>query len=57
MLSGPARTRIVATELFHKLLIAVYEPDTALDLGFRGEAFSALAGNLESTIGRCVWFS
>jgi hypothetical protein len=57
MPSGAARTWIVAPELFDELLLAVYEPDTAFDLRFRREAFPALAGDLESTVGRCVWFS
>jgi hypothetical protein len=57
MPSGAARTWIVAPEFFDKLLLAVREPDTALDLRFRREAFPALAGDLESTLGRYVWFS
>ena len=57
MPAGSARTWIVATELFDELLIAVHEPETASDLRLGREAFSTLAGDLESTVGRCVWFS
>jgi hypothetical protein len=57
MSSGSARTRIIATELFHEFLIAVHEPETAFDLRLGWEAVSTLAGDLKSTVGRCVWFS
>jgi hypothetical protein len=57
MPSGSARTWIVAPELFDDLFLAVHEPGTAFDLRFRREAFPPLAGDLESTVGRCVWFS
>jgi hypothetical protein len=57
MFSRSARAWIVATELFHELLIAVHESDTAFDLRLGWEPFSTLAGDLESTVGRCFWFS
>jgi hypothetical protein len=57
MPSRSARAWIVATELFDELLIAVHEPETAFDLRLGWETFSTLAGDLKSTVGRCVWFS
>ena len=57
MPAGSARTWIVTTELFDELLIAVHESETAFDLRLGWEAFSTLAGDLESMVGRCVWFS
>jgi len=57
MPAGSARTWIVATELFDEFLIAVHEPESAFDLRLGWEAFSTLAGDQESTVGRCVWFS
>ena len=57
MPSRSARAWIVATELLDEFLIAVHEPETAFDLRLGREAFSTLAGDLESTVGRCVWFS
>jgi hypothetical protein len=57
MPSGSARTWIIAAELFDELLIAVHEPETAFDLRLGWEAVSTLAGDLKSTVGRCVWFS
>jgi len=57
MPAGSARTWIVAAELFHELLISMHEPETAFDLRLGREAFSTLAGDLESTVGRCIWFS
>jgi hypothetical protein len=57
MPAGSARTWIVATELFDEFLIAVHEPETASDLRLGREAFPTLAGDLESRVGRCVWFS
>jgi hypothetical protein len=57
MLSGLARAWIISTELFHELLFAMHDPDAALDLRFRREAFPALARNLESSPVRCIWFS
>jgi hypothetical protein len=57
MPSRSARAWIVATELFDEFLIAVHEPETAFDLRLGWETFSTLAGDLESTVGRCVWLS
>jgi hypothetical protein len=54
MPSGAARTWIVTPELFDELLLAVHEPDAVFDLRFRREVLPALAGDLESTVGRCV---
>lgn len=57
MPSRSARAWIVATKLFDEFLIAVHEPETAFDLRLGWETFSTLAGHLESTVSRCVWFS
>jgi hypothetical protein len=46
--AGFARAQIIATKFFDQLLSSAYYAITALHMGFRREAFSALAADLES---------
>ena len=49
-LSTATRARIVSPELFLEQLITVDDADAAFDIGFRGEAASALTHWFESWI-------
>jgi hypothetical protein len=58
--SRPARARIIATQLFDQLLVAVHDALPALYARLRREAVSTLAGPLKRTILEsvdCVWWS
>jgi hypothetical protein len=49
-----AGTRIVSAKFFYEFLIAMDDPETSLDMGFRWESFAALTAALERRIG---WYS
>jgi hypothetical protein len=49
--AGAARAKIVAPELFAKVLIAMDGAEAALDAGLGWEAFAAFTGPLERRIG------
>ena len=51
--AGAARARVVSAKFFDEFLIAVYDPEAALDVGIGRESFAALANALERRIG---WF-
>ena len=58
-LAGAAGARIIATEFFEYLFVAMDDTHAALDVSFRRETVSAFTSPRESKIvrRRCVWFS
>jgi hypothetical protein len=50
-LAGAARAQIVAPQLFSQVFIAMDDPVTFFDVGFRGESSAAFTGPLERRIG------
>ncbi len=48
-LPGPARARVVATQLLKQFLVAAHDPMALFHSGFGREPFTALAGGLERT--------
>jgi len=49
--SGSTGTRVVAPEFFQQFLVAIDDPETALDSCFGRKSFAALATALERRIG------
>jgi hypothetical protein len=49
--TGPTGTRIIATELFDKLLVSIDDAIAALDPGFRWESFATFARYLKTSTG------
>lgn len=54
---GAAGARVVASQFFGEVFVAVDDAVAFLDVGFRGEAFLTLARDLETTPGFVGWTS
>jgi hypothetical protein len=54
--TGTAQARVVAPELFEKLLVPVHDAISAFDPGLGRVALPTLARGLETSVGRGVWF-